>query len=219
MNAEVVRTANGMGSFMAETFRPHDLQVGEVTVLPRDDKHVDVVADLTNENQSWGAQSVTVHFVIDGVSAPSQQVFVNQSSHQTVMQLNSTAVTPATATATLVIDTVTWARASAAGLPEPKFLVENPRVENSSVSGSGKLTSTILADLTNQSVYNFYHVDVSVLVKNGDRIVGVTKVGIDHWPTLTARPLSVTVAYDIPTTTTVLIEPQVSRFDVGNTYR
>lgn len=217
----VISSLNGTGSFSTVAFQPQELTAGAVTVIPRDDKHVDLVAELTNPNSEWGAQTVTLHFVLNGVAQSSLHVFVNQGEHRPVIQVNATTATPTTATATLVIDDVDWARASVSTLPAAAFTIADIQLTPSTitVNGLARTSVSLSAQVTNTSVYNFYHVDVPIVISSGERIVGVGQVGIDRWPTLTARPLTLTLSYPVVQATEARIVPQVSRFDFGNTYR
>ena len=221
VNALLVHEANGPGSFRTAVFQPQGLTSGTVIVITRDQTHVDVVAELSNPNQDWGGQVVAVHFFVDGASTTPQKVFINQASHRPIIQRNVTVKNSAAVSASLVVDDTTWARASAAGLPAAKFLVSAPVTDPSTVTinGQTRTSVSIHADVANQSVYNFYHVDVPILLLSGDRIVGVEQIGVDRWPTLTTKTISATLSYAVPDITSYRIEPQVSRFDTGNTYR
>ncbi|MEK7637149.1 MAG: hypothetical protein AAB402_02000 [Patescibacteria group bacterium] len=217
----LVRAANGTGSFRAAVFKPQPLAVGPVSVIPRDKTHVDLVAELTNPNQAWEAPAVTVHFILDGAATTPQHLFVNQGDRRPVVQINATVSQAAAVKATLVVDDTAWVRAAATGRPESKFTVANITTTPSTVTIDGQTQSsvTVRADVTNASVYNYYHVEVPVVLQSGDRIVGAGQVGLDRWPTLTARPVTLTLSYPVPDVTSVRIEPQVSREDISNTYR
>lgn len=217
----VIASANETSSFSTAAWQPQELTVGTVSVIPRDDTHVDVVTELTNPNADWAAHTVTVHFTINGVAQTPLHLFVNQGEHRPVIQVNLTTTNPVTATAAAVIDATEWARASAASLPAAAFNIANTQISPSTITveGQTRTSVTVTADVTNNSVYNFYHVDVPIVLSSGDRIVGVGQVGIDRWPTLTTRPVSLTLSYPVVQTTNARIVPQVSRFDVSNTYR
>ena len=221
VNTLLISGANGVGSFTTTAFQPQPLTAGTVTVIPRDDKHVDLVTELTNPNPLWGAQALVVHFTVNGVAQTPLHFFVNQGEHRPVMQINATTTNPTTATAVLVIDDTAWVRASIASLPAASFTVENIQITPSTVTVAGQTQSSVSvsASVTNTSVYNFYHVDVPIVLTDGQRIVGVGQVGIDRWPTLVTRPVSLTLSYPVVQATEARIAPQVSRFDAGNTYR
>jgi hypothetical protein len=71
----------------------------------------------------------------------------------------------------------------------------------------------------NASVYNFYLVDVPVILVSGEKVVGAGRVTQERWKTLTSRKISLTLNYPVPQNSTVRIEPQINRFDTGNIYR
>jgi len=220
-NAIVITSLNSAGGFSTNAFQPQNLNVGSTTVIVRDDTHVDVVAEVINPNTEWGAEKVTAHFIINNVAQPAINLFINQGDRRPVIQVNATTASAATATAVLVIDETNWSRASTASLPAASFAVENLQLSPSTITVNGQQRSsvTVSASLTNNSVYNYYRVDIPVVVKSGERIVGVGQVGIDRWPTLSARPLTVTLPYPVIQATSAEIVPQVSRFDLGNTFR
>lgn len=221
VDALLINAANGAGQYSASAFQPQELIPGTVTVITRDETHVDMVADLKNSNVMWGAESVTAHFVVNGAALAAQRLVVNQQDHRPVVQLN-VAVTSATGTvATLVIDDVRWARASAASLPAANFSVTDIRIVPSTVvvQGQTRTSVSVSANVTNMSVFNYYRVDVPILISSGDRIVGVGQVTIDRWATEVQKPIVLTLSYPVVQATTATILPYVSRFDTSNTYR
>lgn len=219
VNLLVLRAVAGTGSYETSHFQPSSLDVGTTSIVTRDAQHVDLVADVKNPNAVWGAANVVAHFVIDGVAAPTQQVFLNQDSVRPVIQLNIAAKTTASTKAELVIDDVTWARASAAALPAPKFTVSNIHTDPSTIAGQTQSSVSVRASIMNESVYNFYKVDVPIVLYSGTRVVGAGVVSRSRWATLTSQEIDLTLGYPVPEVTRARIEPQVSRFDVSNTYR
>lgn len=217
----VVRSANSLGGFSTAAWQPQALTAGNATVITRDATHVDLVAELTNPNTEWAARVVTAHFSINGVAQTPLRLFVNQGEHRPVVQVNLSTTTPTNSTAELVIDDVEWARASGTTLPAATFDIANIQLTPStiSVNGQTRTSVSVSADVTNTSVYNFFHVDVPIVLSSGDRIVGVGLVGIDRWPTLTMRPVTITLAYPVTQATAARIVPLVNRFDPDNTYR
>lgn len=220
-NAIVVNSLNSVSGFSTTAFQPQNVTVGVTTVIPRDDRHVDLVVEVNNPNAEWGAENITGHFMLNNVAQPAIKFFINQGERRPVIQVNSTTSSATTATAIFVVDETNWSRASVASLPAATFAIENLQLSPSTITVNGQTRSsvTVSASLTNNSVYNFYHVDIPIVVTSGDRIVGVGQVGIDRWPTLTVRPLTLTLPYPVVQATIAQITPQVSRFDLGNTFR
>lgn len=221
MNTIMLRAVVGAGSFRSSAFAPQALTVSASTAIPRDLTHADVVAEVTNSNDVWAAQTLTGHFVVDGTNLSSMQLFLNQAATRPVILLNTTVKNSSSVQVSFVVDDVNWARANAAGLPAPKFTVTASTVSPSivTIAGQSRTSVTLDGEVMNASVYNFYRVDVPILFMNGDRIVGAEQVTISRWPTLTTKPVKATLTYPVTGVSSVRIEPQVSRFDVGNTYR
>lgn len=213
--------ANSIASFRVANLQPSPLTVSSATVIPRNASHVDLVAMVTNSNSAWGASSVTAHFTVDGTTFATQQIFLNPSAVRPIIGLNIATAITSTSKVAVVIDETTWARSTASALPEPRFTVTNTVANPSTVviDGQSRQSVTLTAEVTNTSVYNFYHVDVPVVAYNGDQIVGVASIGVDRWPTLTIKTVTATLTNPITTVTKFNVIPQVSRFDSGNTYR
>ncbi|MBI5466821.1 MAG: hypothetical protein HY975_01235 [Candidatus Kerfeldbacteria bacterium] len=217
----VYNMATTAGSFRLSTFQPQALTAGPVTVLQRDAKHVDLMADIMNSNAAWGATTVTAHFSVNGQAQPPATLFVNQTSRRPFIVRNVPVADASTATATVTIDAVTWSRAATASLPAAAFTIESQSVTPTTVviSGQSITTVTLKAVMSNTSVYNYYRVLVPVVVKAGDTVVAVDELSLDRWPTLTEKTITVTWPYAVAGATTATIEPQVSRFDTTNIYR
>lgn len=217
----ITSAANGAGSFRAATLKPTPLVIGPVNVVVRDDAHVDLVTEVTNPNSAWAATDVVAHYTVDGVDLPTQHWFINQDARRPFLHINATIKKKDAVTAVLTIEDTNWTRASAGGLPAPKFTVANVVTTPSTVNIDGELRTsvTVKAEITNASVYNFFRVNIPVVVRNGDHVVAVGQVDFERWPTLSKRALNLTFGYPVGNVTDVRIEPQVSRFDFGNTYR
>ena len=219
MNTMVLKTALATADYKTSSFKPQEVLIAPVAIINRDKQHVDLVTDLTNPNAAWGVESLTVHFVVDGVASTPQHLFLNQSSTRPVIQINVVIKTSPVVKAELVIDETQWVRATAAALPAATFAIDNLRIDPSIVSGQTLPSVTIRADVMNQSVYNFYRVDIPIVLLSGTRVVGAGYVTRPSWATLTSQEISLTLTYPVDSVTKVRIEPQVSRFDYGNTYR
>lgn len=221
VNEQLVTSANAIGGFHTSLLEPKPLEFGPVNVIPRDATHVDLMVDVTNPNAVWAAPDVVFHFTVNDSSLPPQRVFVNQSSRRPVLQVNTTVKDSTAVTATFVIDETNWRRASSGGLPEPKFTTAKLQTSPSTVTIDGQLRTsvTVTGEVTNGSVYNYYRVTVPIVLLNGDRVVGVSQIDQERWPTLSTRKLAVTFGYPVTDVTTIRVEPQVNRFDSTNIYR
>lgn len=221
LNEQLLGAVQGAGSFRSTVAQPQELTIGTAEVIVRDTTSVDVVTELTNPNAAWGASTITAHLTVNGTAQPAQQLFLNPSAHRPVLGLNVKVDNSANVTAVLVVDAVTWARASSAALPEPNFTIDNPVAEPSTVTVNGVTRDSVSvhAAVTNASVYSFNRVSIPILVLSGTRVVGATEVTLNHWDTFVEKPIIATYGYPITGVTTIRIEPQVSRFDTSNTYR
>jgi len=121
-------------------------------------------------------------------------------------------------TATLAIDSVTWVRDQ--GLSSANFTAAKLTVNPTTVTIAGQSITTIAlaGELTNNSVYNYYHVTVPVIIRNGDTVVAVDERAWSNWATLTTRPINITWAFPVGAATTAEITPQVNIYDSANRY-
>lgn len=221
LNRLMTQMAGAAAGFRLQGFQPQPLGVGPVTVVTRDQKRVDLVAEVTNGNAAWGATEVTVHFTVNGQALNTTRTFLNQSSRRWLIQSNVAVADAAKAAASLVVENTIWTRAAAASLPAASFSVDQSDLTPTTVAVAGQSISTVSfkAVMTNRSVYNFYRVVIPVVVTAGDKPVAVDTVTIDRWPTLTSKTLTATWSHPVIGATGVVLEPQVSRFDSGNVYR
>ncbi|MBI3572771.1 MAG: hypothetical protein HY092_01055 [Candidatus Kerfeldbacteria bacterium] len=222
LDAQLFRSINRVADVhVPANLRPRPLQPTAAAMVQRDLHHLDLVATVTNPNQDWGARAFRYHFTVGGVSLPAQHTWVNQGSSRPVVQLNAVIDGGTAGTVSLVIDQINWARANAAALPEAIFSVDRPTLTPTSVSVGGQTISTLSvhANMTNRSVYNFYHVEIPVIAVSGTTVVAIDQVTIDRWATLTAKAVATTWPYPVAGASDVQIQPQVNRFDADNVYR
>lgn len=219
-DALVLQAASRLGRLTAGVHGPADLTIGQVTILPRDHQHLDAVAWAENPNADWGAVAVRYHWLIGDTATNSETVFINPSSKRPLIGLNLSAA-GSSLTSSVVLDDVEWTRVGRASLPAATFMTEGLVLTPTTVTAAGQTVSTVSlrATVTNRSVYNFYHVTVPVVMLAGDRIAAIDVLTYDRWPTLTGRTITDSWPYAISGATTAQILPQVSQFDLENTYR
>lgn len=219
--SQILDAANGTASFRVVDIQPSGLTIGTPTVIVRDETHADLVVMVTNANANWGASSVSGHFVVDGKALLTERFFINPSVTRPVIDVNEAVIIGPAPNVQFVIDETIWARSSASALPEPRFTVAHQLVDPSTtvIDGQSRVSVTLRAEVTNASVYNFYHVEVPVIAYNGNTIVGVASIGVDRWATLMMKPITVSLSNAVTAVTKIDVLPQVSRFDSGNTYR
>lgn len=201
---------------------PQALDVSAVTIIRRDESHVDVVALIKNPNTVWGVQTMTVTWQVPGLRINPETVFVNPGATRPVMALNI-AIDPANADAiTVGTSDIVWGRASAAPLQDPVFVTSGLALSTRSIQTSDGATFTtvnVRGDIMNQSVFNFFRVLVPMVIRAGQTIVAVDQVTQTNWPTLSSKSLNLTWAYPVAGATSIEALPQVSRFDADNLYR
>lgn len=200
---------------------PAAITTTDTSVIIRDLTHVDLAATLSNPNSTWGAATVQAHFEVDGKAVPSQTVFVNPSVDRPVVALNVAVTDSAQAQAKLVIESTDWAKVNSNSLPAANFRVDHLTVTPTTVTVNGQAVPTmrLQASVTNQSVYNFRHVVVPIVLMTEHGIVAVDEITTDTWPTLTSKSIETTWSYPVTGAVTAQLTPQVSRFDTNNVYR
>jgi len=196
---------------------PKDIDIGDTTVVQRDASRADIVGFIANPNTLWGASQVTYHFSIGPTPTPSATVALNPGEERAVVILNQTVESDVAAS--LVIDSVTWVRASTGdrgGTFTVSELIWAPtRV---AVSGTTVETITMSAILKNTSVYNYYRVDVPIVVRSESGIIAVDELRIDRWNSREEKTVRVSWPYRVSGVKSIEIVPTVSRFDPGNRF-
>lgn len=200
--------------------QPQAVVFGQPVFVIRDAKHVDVLVSIKNPNNIWGAAKLRYHLVVDHQAQPVQETFLNPGEEWPVVQLNIP-VASAQPSIEAVFDDVSWARAGDAALPSAQFSVEAPTITPTTVTVGGRSISTVAvnARVTNTSVFNFYRVDMPVVVSNGGTVVALDILSVTRWTTLTPQTVAVTWSYPVAAATSATILPHVSRFDRDNVYR
>lgn len=200
---------------------PTALTATSATAIARDATHVDVAAIVSNANDGWGADTVRYHFVVDGLAQPVQTAFVNPSSDRPLIALNVGVTDSSQTTAQIVIDSTNWTKSNAASLPAADFKIDSLTLTPTTVTIGGQSVPTVRlqASIINQSVYNFRHVVVPIVLMTTQGIVGVDEITTDAWPTLTSKSITSTWSYPVSGQPTAELTPQVSRFDTTNVYR
>lgn len=221
LDQQVAASAQAIAALQAPaSITPLPLTIDTPTVIARDAHRVDLAAFVHNRNANWGASSLTVHFRVNGGNQPEQTVWVNPASDRPVIQLNVKLDAASSAKADLIIDRVEWARVNDATLPAPAFVVGDPVFTPVNVTNNGAVINGLNAQatVTNRSVYNYYHVQVPIIIQAGATIVAVDQVDLSNWATLTDRLITVTWSYPVAGATSATIAPQVNRFDRDNVY-
>lgn len=197
--------------------QPAALTTGQATIIPRAAGRGDIVGTLTNPNTEWGASTVRFHFTVGGVSTPITTVAVNPGERRSVAALNVGLVSQAPAQ--LVIDTVNWTRGTGADLKQ-LFVVDKVSWTPTRVSiqGTTVQTVTVQATIRNDSVYNYYHVEVPVVVKAGETIVAVDELRLDRWASRSTKTVTVSWPYQVTGVTAVELTPTVNQFDPSNRF-
>ncbi len=201
--------------------RPQPLTISPVTVIARDATHVDMVMTLTNPNSFWGAATVQLDVLLGAQHIP-VKTFVNQSDSRPVIVTNVAVAESSLASATATVSDTIWARASDAVLQDAQFAqATDPQIKATTVLLNGQRQSTVnvQAAITNRSVYNYYTVQVDMVLKAGEKIVGVETRPLTDWRTFATKSLNVTWAYPVSGVTSVDIVPEVSRFEQDNIFR
>lgn len=221
LDAFVAQTAGAAAGFNTQSFRPQPIVLGPATIIVRDPAHVDLVATVTNPNQDWAASTLTVHFVVDGHALASQQLWLNANVSRPVIALNQAVAATASSIAEVMMDTAVWSRNSATSFPPPSFTVDKQTLTPTTVNLNGQTrpTYSLLATITNRSVYNFYQVTVPILLMSGTKPVAVDELPLVQWPTLSTKTVTVTWPYAVTGATSATIVPQVNQFDSQNIYR
>jgi len=222
VDRQLASRAQAIGQWTAAALQtPKDVRVSTATVIARDNRHVDLVATVTNPNASWGATTLKVHFSVDGKPTSTQTLFVNPSDERPVIQPNVRVTDSQSAQAELVVESTAWTKTNASSLPAANFATDSLTLTPTTVSVNGQsvATVTVRAGLTNRSVYNFRRVVVPIELFNGSTIVAVDQISTDAWPTLTSKTITTTWSYPVSGELTARLFPQVSRFDQDNVYR
>lgn len=152
-----------------------EINSAEAVFLQRSNDTIDIVLPLTNTNDSWRVRTTIVFTVNNKEQRPvSLVLFPHETRHALLLGISSTSSIPQIS---YRIENSVWERMTSQDKKKfsqsYQFVVENIKfipLDTSSQDTGG--TSRLTFDVRNASVYNFWEVQIPVVVRQGSQVVG-----------------------------------------------
>ncbi len=198
--------------------KPQPIGLSVPTVLSESagNGHYDVLVKVVNPNKKWTAD-VTVHIAsADQSQGVDESITLLDSDEQFLIAPGLASSSGSSAEA--IVSNVVWHRLkNVADLDarKPKFdvtdvhFVSGPELKITGNTTVGQVTFSV----ANQSIFNFWSVDFTVVIMEGDNPVAAAKTTLTKFLSNEKRNVSINFYSDIPAATNVLVVPYVNVSD------
>lgn len=166
--------------YLFEIARPQQLQINFTESLKSVDNKYDLVAEVFNSNSSWTAEQITYHFENNEFSTEQKTDFILPLQTKYLMVLNAESE-QGLSSVNLVIDDILWQKVTDYDKLSAKILdieIVDPQFQAPQQSGvSEELSvSRLLFTAKNNSAYNFWDVNMKVLLYRGSNLIYIDNV-------------------------------------------
>lgn len=194
---------------------------GDPLVLSGTEGAFDLALDVRNPNKDWWAE-VTYGFRYRGDQMTSlQTVVLVPESSQLLVALGVEGARPTGAT--LEIERLAWHRIDPHDIVDIdawkqdrlSFVVSEASFTNLG-GGSGAPVGRSVFSVTNNTAFSYWSVPLTVALRRGSSLVGVTTTVIEQLEAGETRPLELSWFQPLPTVDAIDVVPQINPFDVSN---
>lgn len=204
-----------------ERTRPAPIEVRSATAAPVEGKTVDLIAELWNANERWGATIVEYSFTVAGTETPRRTTYLLPGEHRHVFQLGSavadpTVLVPGSVTLTLHDVRWQWVR-DPAFAQRSSFAVTDPAFTPLTQTRQGGKAASLRATVVNAGIRGWRSVTVGIVVVDGSTAVGANTVTISTFSAQEKRTIEVSWPRAFSPSATVVLEPSTNLFDPKNT--
>lgn len=195
------------------TLSPRDLVAGTAVAIERGIGRYDLAAPVSNPNPQWAATEVRYRFTY-GATTHEEKTVLWPGSESFLTQLNvGLKVPPAGTIPQVEVTAVQWQRPDTpTRFSEVAFPLSQP-VLRPVTTVAGSAATRLTATVTNNSVYSFRSVRLTVVLRQGNTVVAAGEVSIEAFKSLEKRPLEVTWLATIPGNAAVSAYPAINLLD------
>lgn len=217
----LARAASATPQAAIERTRPVPIEVRGATAAPVEGKTIDLIAELRNANERWGATIVEYSFTVAGTETPRRTTYLLPGEHRHVFQLGGAVADPSAlvpGSVTLTLHDVRWQ-----WVRDPEFAGQSsfavtdlsftPRTQ----TRQGGEAASLRATVTNTGIRGWRSVTVGIVVVDGSTAVGANTVTISAFDAQDKRTIEASWPRAFSPSATVLLEPSTNLFDPKNT--
>ncbi len=193
---------------------PQDIQVGQIKVLPNNEKY-DLMVEIANPNAQWWASFDYKFQINNDEFTETRNSFILPGETKKLMDL---AVPNGDLASRLVLSNVVWQKETDyANLQRLrlKFDIQNVEYVPASELGVGQelAVSRVLFTIYNNTAYNYKNIKLLILLKSADNIVAVNQIASGALKSNQSKKLESTFFQSLPRITSVEVVPEVNILD------
>ena len=194
------------------------LGLGDTTVFSTATNQYDAYAELSNPNADWWAE---FHYTFsDGTtSTPDRMGFILPNEQKPVIEF-AFASTLSFSSPRLLVSNVQWHRVDHHQIPDYQTWSAdrlNLDIQNPTFSSDTSVATHTLYRSTftvkNNSAFSFYQPVFYLLLKQGDRVVGVNRTTLASLESGASQDVVVNWFGDVPTSGQIDVHPEINIFD------
>jgi len=176
----------------------------------------DYVAEIKNNNLDWGANSFNYKFIdSEGKETEESSSFINPDQKKYIALENVNYDGDDVSKLDLEITNIDWKRITNKSLLEElNFEVSNEKISKSQTSEG--VASIVTADISNQSFYGFWQVNVPVVILHSDEPIAYDIYRLRNLKSFEDQSISVSWLKNLPLSAEIIIEPHINIFDESN---
>lgn len=198
--------------------QPANLEIDDVKILnsgqTTDGKKYDLIAKIYNPNDNFRID-FAYQFIFNGNKLPERSSFILPKETK-VITAYSLAENPSTAK--VMITKASMQRISAKEISNPPEFVKNHlnfSLKNAEIKSlnTPKDLYKVSFDLSNETIYNYWDINLTILLYNGAEIIGINEISLEKFLSGETRPVEINWYEFLPSNIKVSIIPEIDIFN------
>lgn len=206
---------NMIFSQYTKAYQAQKLKSTGISVIKRADGNIDAMAKITNPNTDWYVKSFDYKFIFGDQESEQRTSFILPGQEKYVMAFNI-AITSA-GSARLEVSNIIWQRILKKDVSDiAEFIADRTNIEVVDIeqvsSAQGKFSKTVFT-ITNNTAYNYWDVDLSILLYQQSKLVGISSIKAEQLLSGEKREIEVGWTGSLPSVNKVVVDPRVDVFN------
>jgi len=197
-------------------FRPQQIQITGVSVLPREKDLSDIVVHVENPNLAYYAKKALYRVMTGTKILSSGETYLWPNDKKFVVAYNVSEAGNSPDIAVQFYE-VAWKRMDnyqKFQAEDVNFPILSPLYAPSRTSVNGKyIPASIKFTVSNQTIFNYWDVGINAILYNGSSVIGAAYTQIHEFKSLEKIPLDMKILYDVPSVTNMEIYPELNVLD------
>ncbi|MFA6197672.1 MAG: hypothetical protein WC734_00760 [Patescibacteria group bacterium] len=200
-----------------QKIKPKNITVSRTEIVPRSTGTYDIVVWLKNPNSQWFADQASVTATLAGTKSDPIEIFILPNEEKIVAIKNiripaTTNISQETARSSVLVDS--WQRLDdPRNYQLPSFSVSDTKAES---LGDQYTQTRVLGHLFNRSLSGYGLVDLTVVLWNGPKAVGVATADLQNVTLNEERSFDVRFSQMYLNVTDITVSPSANNLDVDN---